>query len=163
MAMELLTFTTVSRLFSNLRDPADVQRIAQHFGWPFPVLKSWFRSLADLRNSCAHHMRVWNRVFGTNPAIPKKPPKNWVHNLDAIPLVAATGEEQFIDPQRRLYMQLVAIQSLMRVVCPKSRWAERLVRLLERNPQVHCSHGFSAQLKIEPLWCDAVEAARRNS
>lgn len=77
MAVELLTFKEVSTLFSQLRLSVDTQRFERHYGVKMPVLRSWFRSLSDLRNVCAHHGRVWNREFGSRPEIPKKQPTHW--------------------------------------------------------------------------------------
>lgn len=161
MAAELLTFKEVSTLFANLRLPRDTQRIERHFGWKTPVLRSWFRSLSDLRNVCAHHGRVWNRVFGSRPEIPRKVPANWPN----IPGKIATGShenpEQRLDPHRRLYFQLVVIESLMQVVSPTSQWAERLVALLDRYPDVSRPHmGFPENWEQEPFWQEAVMNAR---
>ena len=61
MAVEFLTFKEISTLFSNLKLSSDTQIMEAHFGWKFPLLKSWFRNVSDLRNLCAHHSRVWNR------------------------------------------------------------------------------------------------------
>lgn len=161
MALELLTFKTVSVMFGQLRLSADIQRIARHFGWPHPVLRSWFRSLSDLRNLCAHHMRVWNREFGSRPVMPKRPPHDWPALPEVIPCGSPKHPKQQLHPQRRLYMQLVVIESLMRVVCPESRWAERLVRLLDANPGVSRPHmGFPEGWEAEPLWHGAVTTVR---
>ena len=161
MAMELLTFKAVSNLFANLRDETDTKRISQHFGWHHTVLKSWFRSLSDLRNLCAHHMRVWNREFGSRPVMPKKPPKNWPQVPEQISSGAHLNAQQAINPQRRLYMQLVVIETLMQVVNPESRWAERLVRLLDVHPKVSRVHmGFPPGWEQEVIWRNAVQATR---
>lgn len=161
MAMELLTFKAVSNLFGNLRNEADTRRISQHFGWHHTVLRSWFRSLSDLRNLCAHHMRAWNREFGSRPLMPKKPPKHWPNIPDAIASGAHLDTTQTINPQRRLYLQLVVIETLMQVVNPESRWAERLIRLLDAHPQVSRAHmGFPAGWEEEAIWHNAVQAAR---
>jgi len=162
MAVELLTFKEVSILFANLRQAKDTQRIETHFGWKFPLLKSWFRSLSDLRNVCAHHARVWNREFGSRPEMPKKIPRHW----PAIPEAIATGAHaqsgQTLNPRRRLYLQLVVIESLLQTVCPESRWAERLVALLDRYPQVSRPHmGFPPDWDKETFWKSAVDAARQ--
>ena len=162
MAVELLTFKQVSVLFAHLRQAKDTQRIEAHFGWKFPLLKSWFRSLSDLRNICAHHARVWNREFGSRPEMPKKAPPHW----PTIPETIATGAHvqpaQTLDPRRRLYLQLVVIESLMQVVCPESRWAERLVMLLDRYPQVSRPHmGFPTHWDQERFWMPAVHDARK--
>lgn len=161
MVVELLTFKEVSTLFSQLRLPTDTQRIERHFGWKFPVLKSWFRSLSDLRNLCAHHSRVWNREFGSRPEMPKKPPKDWPAVPEHIPSGAHQNPQQTLQPRRRLYLQLVVIESLMKVACPESRWAERLVKLLDSHPQVSRPHmGFPANWEQEIFWANAITKAR---
>ena len=161
MAMELLTFKAVSTLFGNLRDVADTKRISQHFGWQHTVLSSWFRSISDLRNLCAHHMRVWNREFGSRPVMPRKPPTHWPPIPEAIASGAHKDTHQTINPQRRLYMQLVVIEALMQVVNPESRWAERLIRLLDAHPQVSRTHmGFPPGWEQEAIWHNSVQAAR---
>lgn len=160
MAVELLTFKEVSNLFSNFRQAKDTQSIELHFGLKFPVLKSWFRSLSDLRNHCAHHARVWNREFGSRPEIPKRTPLNWPRLPETIP-TSAQRSGQTLDPRRRLYLQLVVIQCLMSVVSPGSHWAARLVKLLERYPRISRSHmGFVPGWESELLWRDAVTRAR---
>ncbi|MEX8504745.1 Abi family protein [Leptothrix ochracea] len=164
MAVELLTFKEVSTLFANLRLATDTQRIETHFGLRFPLLKSWFRSLSDLRNLCAHHARVWNREFGSRPEIPKRLPPNWPDLPAAIPTGSQRTPGQTLDPRRRLYMQLVAIQSLMNTVSPGSHWASRLIQLLDRHPRMSRPHmGFVPGWESEPLWRPAVAQARAGS
>lgn len=160
MTMELLTFKEVSRLFGALRHKQDTQRISQHFCWPDTVLRSWFRTLSDLRNLCAHHARIWNREFGSFPLIPRKPPKGWaqiplgvfVHQYD--PLAQ-------IEPQRRFYMQLVVIETLMRVVCPESEWSLRLLQLLDQHPHVSRRHmGFPDGWEQQAFWQPVIERSQ---
>lgn len=161
MAVELLTFKAVSTLFANLRHARDTQRIEAHFGWKFTLLKSWFRSLSDLRNLCAHHARVWNREFGSFPELPKKAPQGWPHPPAAIPTEAHHQPGQTLNPQRRLYMQVLVIETLLRTVCPESRWAERLVRLLNRYPQISRPHmGFPENWEQHDFWQALCQRAR---
>ncbi len=162
MAVELLTFKEVSTLFAHLRQARDTQRIEAHFGWKFPLLKSWFRSLSDLRNVCAHHARVWNREFGSRPEMPRKIPARWPAVPEAIATGAFERPAQTLNPRRRLYLQVVVIETLMQVVCPENRWAERLVHLLDCHPQVSRSHmGFPTHWDSEAFWTVAVMAARK--
>ncbi|MCE9681134.1 Abi family protein [Halomonas alkalisoli] len=159
--LEGTSFKEVSTLLAKLRVPEDTQRIERHFDWKMPVLRSWFRSLSDLRNVCAHHGRVWNREFGSRPEMPRKIPAGW----PSIPVSIETGShehpEQRLDPRRRLYLQLVVIESMMQVVSPTSQWAERLVSLLDHYPQVSRPHmGFPGHWDTEPFWRDAVMNAR---
>lgn len=162
MAVELLTFKEVSILFAHLRQAKDTQRIEAHFGWKFPLLKSWFRSISDLRNVCAHHARVWNREFGSRPEMPKKIPAHWPVVPEAIATGAHGHPGQTLNPRRRLYLQLVVIEALMQVVCPESRWAERLIHLLDRYPQVSRPHmGFPPDWDKEAFWGSAVNTVRK--
>ncbi|WP_170293772.1 Abi family protein [Halomonas alimentaria] len=164
MAMELLTFKEVSILLENLRRSEDTQRIERHFGWKMPVLRSWFRSLSDLRNVCAHHGRVWNREFGSRPEMPRKVPAGWPSIPGSIETGSHEHPEQRLDPRRRLYLQLVVIESLMQVVSPTSQWAERLVTLLDHYPQVSRPHmGFPGHWDTEPFWREAVMNAREGA
>jgi hypothetical protein len=165
MAVELLTFKTfkeVSILFAHLRQAGDTQRIETYFGWKFPLLKSWFRSLSDLRNLCAHHARVWNREFGSRPEMPRKIPPQWPAVPEAIATGAQTQPAQTLNPRRRLYLQLVVIESLMQVVCPESRWSVRLVKLLDGHPEVSRPHiGFPAHWDQEAFWLPAAHGPRK--
>lgn len=161
MAVELLTFKAVSTLFSQLRHQQDTQRIEAHFGWKFPVLRSWMRSLSDLRNLCAHHARVWNREFGSIPDLPRRAPADWPRPPEGIATGAHRTPGQSLAPQRRLYMQVLVIESLMRVVSPGSHWADRLVRLLDRYPAVSRPHmGFPPDWADLAFWRPVVERAR---
>jgi abortive infection bacteriophage resistance protein len=161
MAVELLTFKEVSILFEKLKLPLDTKKIEQHFGWKMPVLRSWFRSLSDLRNICAHHGRVWNREFGSRPEMPKKITQIWPCIPQTIPSGSQAHPEQGIDPRRRLYMQLVVIESLMKIISPDSLWAERLITLLDLYPKVSLPHmGFPENWLTDPFWSDAAKNSR---
>lgn len=156
MAMELLSFKEVSTLFSQLRNTKDKQRICKHFGWPDTILFSWFRSLSDLRNICAHHGRVWNREFGSFPMIPKKSSKYWA-------IIPKTLQNS-IQPQRRLYMQFVVIETLMRIACPESQWSVRFVQFLDAHPTPsRISMGFPDDWDKQAFWSPIVKLAREKS
>lgn len=160
MSMELLTFKEVSRLFGALRHKQDTQRISQHFCWPDTVLRSWFRNLSDLRNLCAHHARIWNREFGSFPLIPRKFPMGWVQ-IPAGVVAHPHDPLSKIEPQRRLYMQWVVIETLMRVVCPESEWSLRLLQLLDQHPHVSRRHmGFPDGWEEQAFWQPVIERNR---
>lgn len=55
-----------------------IKRIAGYFGLKPQVFTSWLTVLANLRNMCCHHARVWNRDFMLNPAEPQKTPNTWI-------------------------------------------------------------------------------------
>jgi len=62
-AVEVLSFGTVSKTYGLLDDRAVRTGVSKSFGLPNPQFTaSVIRSLVVLRNICAHHARLWNRV-----------------------------------------------------------------------------------------------------
>jgi len=67
-AMEVLSLSVVSKMYSLLADQNLRHQVASSFGYPTArFAESMFRSLTVVRNVCAHHARVWNR---TNIQVP---------------------------------------------------------------------------------------------
>lgn len=62
-AVEAMSFGTVSKMYA-LLDDADLRaKVSKTFGVPsYRIMESIIRSLVTLRNTCAHHGRVWNRI-----------------------------------------------------------------------------------------------------
>lgn len=148
MACELLTFGEVSHLFANLKHPTDTQWFEGAFGFKYPVLQSWFRSLSDLRNVCAHHGRLWNREFGSRPCRPKEIPAHWPQ----LPQVVGTR----IDPQRRLYLQIIVILGLLEKISPHSTWKTRLLELFHEFGEFpKQAMGFPDGWELESFWANS--------
>lgn len=61
MALELASFGQLSMLYKNLRNNEPRKKIADHFAIHENILCSWLECLSYVRNTCAHHMRLWNR------------------------------------------------------------------------------------------------------
>ncbi len=68
MTLEVLSFGTLSRLYSYLDKKSDKnKRIAQAFGLPnSDIFENWIHAISILRNFCAHHSRTWNRRFSVS-------------------------------------------------------------------------------------------------
>lgn len=72
-AVEIMSMGTLSRLYGNLdatRCDA-VKAISSDFNVKPYLLRSWLRHLTYVRNICAHHGRLYNRVMTTRPALMK--------------------------------------------------------------------------------------------
>jgi abortive infection bacteriophage resistance protein len=69
-AVEILDWGGLTRLFGF--SPRSVQdEVADAFGLRAPQLESWLKSLNIVRNVCAHHGRLFNRVFAITPKLPR--------------------------------------------------------------------------------------------
>jgi abortive infection bacteriophage resistance protein len=63
IAVEFLDFGALCRLY-RLLEKSDQNVIAAHMGVKGgALLRRWLRDLNYLRNVCAHHSRLWNRVL----------------------------------------------------------------------------------------------------
>ncbi|AZZ53770.1 Abi family protein [Rathayibacter festucae] len=70
VAMEVLSFGTVSKMYRLLDDEPVRETIAKGFGLnESRRLDSTLHSLSVLRNVCAHHGRIWNRVVAVKPFV----------------------------------------------------------------------------------------------
>jgi len=73
MALELLSFGKLARLYDGLKSDGCKNSIAASFGLPSNILSSWLIYLNNVRNVCAHHGRLWNRrITADRPIIPTR-------------------------------------------------------------------------------------------
>lgn len=138
--LEVTSFGTLSKLFSNLADNKIKKRIAREFNLPqHMVLESWIKSAVVLRNYLAHHSRVWNRKFPIKPQMTIPLRGKWVtppvNNYD------------------KLYSQLCYLLYLLDVIRPNNNFKMRLKVLLFEHPNVDiAAMGFPCNWQDEPLW-----------
>jgi len=64
---EFVSFGKWSRLLGSLKKRMQIRKIANRLGILPENLVSWVRSLATLRNLCAHHSSLWNRHIPNSP------------------------------------------------------------------------------------------------
>jgi len=139
MACELMTFGTMLTLFNGLRTRMK-KDVAQHYGLPVPVLGSWLRTLNQARNICAHHGRLWNRVFGVKAVMPEQN----THPEWYVP--AVVGSDQTFTVLTLLYF-------LLKQAAPQSAWKTRLTKLLGDYPDIPIRFmGFPTNWQECPIW-----------
>jgi len=121
MAMELLSFGKISRLYKGLKNDEEKRRIANDFNLPSIVLSSWLVYLNDVRNICAHHGRLWNRKITANK--PKIPSRKDYKFKGAVPS----------DFNSTLYGVVSLIDRLLRAISPENSFTNRIEQLIETN------------------------------
>lgn len=63
VVVEAVSMGTVSKMYKGLSNDDVRYAVSKSFGFPDPhIAESTFRSFTVLRNICAHHARLWNRV-----------------------------------------------------------------------------------------------------
>ena len=71
MAVEAITFGQLSIIYRYL--PMNVQvPMAKQLNLHSRDLVSWLHTITIIRNICAHHSRLWNRILPVKPSIPSR-------------------------------------------------------------------------------------------
>ncbi len=138
--LEVVSFGVLSKLYYNFNDTKVKKDVARSFDLPqHKILESWMASLAALRNSCAHHARIWNRNYPVTPAIPVKLKNDWINNTDVA--------------DNKLYIQICCIAYLLKSICPGNIYTRTLKHLVASYPNVDVTAmGFPPSWEDEPLW-----------
>lgn len=140
MAIEVMDFGTMLTLFRGA-DQYTKRTVAGRYGVSAKVLESWLVSLNYVRNGCAHHARLWNRVLSVSPAIPDRSNVPDFH----VPSPPAAD---------RVYAVLTILKYLLNHIAPQSQWADRLEALWTvKHPNIPISRmGFPADWKACAIW-----------
>lgn len=139
--LELTTLGALSKLYGNLKNTIKIKdTIAEEYGAVnHTYLPSWLQSIAQIRNYCAHHSRLWNKNLPGNPKLLSKPPKPWVED-------APKNCQQ-------LYVHMCLMKYLLNVIQPNNTFTSRLKSLIETYPNVDPNAlGIKENWFNEPLW-----------
>ena len=141
--LELTSFGSLSKLYGNLKNTVKAKDIiAQEFGTVnHTYLPSWLQSIAQIRNYCAHHSRLWNRNLPGRPKLMQKPPQDWINDVPK--------EHEY----QHLYIHLCCMKYLLNVIHPSNDFALRLKNLFTQYPNVDSNAlGMKPNWEQEPLW-----------
>lgn len=139
--LELTSFGSLSKLYGNLNNNIQSKdTIAEEFGAVnHTYLPSWLQSIAQIRNYCAHHSRLWNKNLPGTPKILSKPPFRWVADVPT-------------DTQK-LYLHLCIMRYMLNIIAPENSFSVKLRDLLNKYPSVDpFALGMKPDWKQEPLW-----------
>ena len=141
MTLELASFGQLSMLYKNLKSCEPRKNVAKHFGLDEIVLESWLDSLSYVRNTCAHHMRLWNRKLPRTPILPKNAKNPWLKQTPPI------------DRHNRIYISLSMISYLLSGISPGNSFAKKIIELLNKYPKLPRYYmGFTDDWMNEELW-----------
>lgn len=141
--VESFDFGLISKLYKGA--PKSVRKaIANELGVQMPVMTSWLHAINTVRNMCAHHARLWNKVLGYKPVVPKGA-ETWdyvrAHNY-------------------KVFAMLSILNYLLVRIAPETKWKRRLVVLLGEYPQIDVGRmGFPENWESDPLWNENADGA----
>lgn len=136
--VEVMSLGQLSKWVSGLSQGQDRQAIAKNYGIDEIVLTSFLHHLTIVRNICAHHGRLWNRRFGFQAKLPRKPKV----------LSQSLNKEQ----PKYLYNTSVMLEYMMNIISPDHHWKSKLVHLLEKHDIASVPMGFPSDWQTRPVW-----------
>jgi abortive infection bacteriophage resistance protein len=145
-SLEQTSFGALSKLYGNLRPTIKSKNtIAIEFGAVnHTYLPSWLQSIAQIRNYCAHHSRLWNRNLPGTVKLLSKPPFAWINDNSNVP-----KQHEFI----RLYVHMCLMKYLLNIIQPKNDFKNRLLILFTKYTNVDPNAlGMKENWFEEPVW-----------
>jgi abortive infection bacteriophage resistance protein len=144
---EVASFGSISKLLSQWKDPSLRQAVADTYQLDEKTFCSLFHHLSVLRNTAAHHSRLWNRRFTITFQLPRKKPAHLLPNFQHS--ITASGNPR----ERRLYHSLVLLVHLVQVIEPQACWPKRLAMHLDSLPEnLQPEMELPADWKNRPIW-----------
>jgi abortive infection bacteriophage resistance protein len=145
---EVMSFGQTSMLYSILKEPSLRQAIANAYQLDEKALGSFLHHLNLVRNTCAHHARLWNRRFKISLQPPISKPAHLIPSLDPVP----SGVPHPMAPNR-IYNTLVLLAHMMEIIQPGARWRHRVRDLARAQAFPVFSHmGFPSDWTNRPIW-----------
>jgi len=139
MISEIIPLGVLCSVYNNIKSTGIRKKVANIFKLPFPVFSSWILVLANLRNVCCHHNRIWNKDHLVIPADLRIPTFPWIDSSTT--------------DMKRIYYRICIIKYLLFTVSPNNTFTQKLKSLLAEYPTVDIkAMGFPANWDKEPLW-----------
>jgi abortive infection bacteriophage resistance protein len=117
MVFEVITFGSISQCLKFLKSP-ECGAVCKKFGLSHQIISSWLHAISYVRNLCAHHSRLWNRVLTIKPTI------------------SNAHRSAFNNRNDRIYAVLLTMQILLSRIWSNNEWAERLHELMHDYPTI---------------------------
>lgn len=145
MTLEVVSMGTLSKLFAALdKNNISSKKITQDLGlYKVDILKNWLHALSSLRNTCAHHSRVWNRRFTINLQYPYR---------TTMPFLSRVESSKIRD--NKIFGYLSIILYLSQFISPNSLFKNQLIDLLRNRPKLAQlkDMGFPEDWENYTLW-----------
>ncbi len=133
MLFEIISLGQLTQTYKNLKID-DKRALAKKLILDQRSLGSWLHTITFLRNSAAHHARLWNNTGGVPP-----------HQYNKI--------KKHFNSRPCFYNHALAIQYLLDQIEGNSYWRDNLKDLFNRYPSVNKQHmGFDIDWEKTELW-----------
>ena len=140
MSLEVSSFGLLSQMFWNLKKSPEKIAVVKHFGLNnIELLENWMLCFSHIRNTCAHHGRLWNRRLTAHITLPKNPSNPFIQNRNIWPY--------------KPYAALCCMQYIMQSISPDTSFKDGLKALMKSCPlKQEKEMGFSENWRSDSFW-----------
>lgn len=140
MSLEVTSMGLLSKIYKDLKMCRSKKDIAHHFGLGHPIiLESWMQSISYVRNICAHHGRLFNRVLTIKPTYPTHTTNPWLKDTHF--------------HHAKIYGFLSCVVYMLKSVQPQTDFPLRLKNLMKEHPSAKPHQmGMSSNWMNEIIW-----------
>jgi abortive infection bacteriophage resistance protein len=141
-SFEVISLGLLSKMYSNIKPRLpEKDTIAQQLGLPnHTFLLSWLRNISVIRNTAAHHSRLFRKGFSQQPTLPTKLHNPWI-------------DEASLPSANTVYATLCCMKYLLWTISPHNRFPQRLGELFVKYPDVLPGDiGMKVDWRKQPLW-----------
>ena len=138
--LEVASFGTLSKLYKNMNDNVVKKQVAHSFNIPqHKCMQSWLAALTIVRNTCAHHARLWNVHLSLVPRMNERMRGKWITNHGYA--------------SDRIYPSLCCIAYWLNAIDDRNSFVSDFKALLTKYPTINpVLMGFPPSWSQEPLW-----------
>lgn len=136
---EIMSFGLMSKWYKNLRVSSVRKDVARLYQVHPDILESWMQHLSVVRNTCAHHSRLWNRRF-------ERIAPAHTHNHRVL-------QSSYFADGHPLSNSLLIIVYLLDIIEPANSWRSRFFRLLDSCSVINYGEmGFTDGWRELEMW-----------
>lgn len=148
--VEIQSFGALVFYYKRIKSMVVKSQISNVFGLNPRELTSWLEHLYYIRNTCAHHCRLWNKRFTILPCPPQRTISQDLNlRWNFQPLVRHSQ-----DPfnERRLLNTILIIDYFLSKICPNNTWRIDLVKLINNYSMDAKKMGFLNGWEYDTFW-----------
>ncbi|MCI8451166.1 MAG: Abi family protein [Eggerthellaceae bacterium] len=118
LAVEIMSFGTLSMLFNNTKSKAVRNGVAQSFGTTAENLVSWTRAISGVRNTCAHFGRLCGTKLSSRPKMLPGVPGDNGNPMYIVPILMSLLNSRTLFPDdTSLSYGLTFVRDAMQLFC----------------------------------------------
>jgi abortive infection bacteriophage resistance protein len=139
IAVEVMSFGKTLTFFRGVNYKIK-QQISSYYNISDKIFDFWLGALNSVRNICAHHGRLFDRVLGYKPKIPHKQKyPDWHTPIEIT--------------RERIFSILTIINYLLKIDAPTCLWSNSFKSLITNNKDIAIQElGFPDNWEESPLW-----------